>query len=145
MTTGQPAPAGKPVPLPDDLTAPYWEGAGRRELCIQRCCRCRTFAHPPESLCPACNSPELRFEAVSGRGRVYSFTVVRDNVTRGFEAEVPYVVALVELAEQKRLIVVTNLPEADPERVRVGSPVVVDFEARDGMTVPQFRLASDDR
>lgn len=144
MTDGQAASTGKPLPLPDDLTAPYWEGVARQELCIQRCRSCRTFVHPPESLCPACNSPELGFEAMSGRGRVYSFTVVRDNVTRGFEAEVPYVVALVELAEQKRLIVVTNLPGANPAEVRVGAPVVVDFEARSGMAIPQFRLVKGD-
>ena len=133
----------KPIPAPDALTEPYWDAARREVLAIQRCSDCRLYIHPPDAVCPACNSEALAFETVSGRGRVYSYTVVRDNVTRGFEDQAPYVVALIELEEQERLIVVTNLLGLAPDRVRVGLPVAVEFEAiGEGIRLPQFRVVA---
>jgi uncharacterized OB-fold protein len=132
---------GKPVPLPDQLTAAYWAAADEGRLAIQRCDACGRLVHPPEACCPRCNAALTGTVDVSGRGRVYSYTVVRDNVTRGFEAEAPYVVALVELTEQERLLVIANIVGATPDDVRVGAPVDVAFEeVAPGRRVPQFRL-----
>jgi hypothetical protein len=61
---------------------------------------------------------------VSGRGKVYSYTVVRRASSRAF-ADAPYVLAIVELAEGPRMT--TNIV-APPENVRVEMPVQVFFD-----------------
>jgi uncharacterized OB-fold protein len=140
MTRDRPA-AGKPVPQPDQLTAAYWAAADEGRLAIQRCDACGRLVHPPEAACPRCNAALASTVEVSGKGHVYSYTVVRDNVTRGFEGEAPHVVALVELAEQERLLVIANVIGAQPEDVAVGAPVEVTFEeVAPGRRIPQFRL-----
>jgi uncharacterized OB-fold protein len=134
--------SGKPLPLPDAVTAPYWQAAAERRLAVQYCDRCRQFIHPPEPYCPRCQNEGLRFEQVSGEGSVYSYTVVRDNATRGFEEMGPYVVALVELKEQPRLTLVANILGAAIDDVRVGMPVRVTWEeAGEGVVLPQFTPA----
>ncbi len=134
--------SGKPIPLPDMVSAPYWEAASQRTLKIQYCDRCRRYIHPPEPYCPHCQNTALRFEQVSGEGRVYSYTIVRDNATRGFERMGPYVVALVELKEQPRLIVVANIVGAAIDEVHIGMPVRVTWEPiEEGIVLPQFMPA----
>jgi len=129
----------KPVPVPDALTAPFWEAANRGVLAIQHCAACERYIHPPEALCPDCQAPDLAFREVSGRARVYTHTVVRDNVTQGFAQDEPYVIGIIELAEQERLLVVANVVGIAPEEVHVGMPVRVTFERlTESIALPQF-------
>ncbi len=129
----------KPVPVPDAITAPFWEAANRGVLAIQHCTACDSYIHPPAALCPDCQYPDLAFREVSGRGRVYTHTVVRDNVTQGFAQDEPYVIGIIELAEQERLVLVANVVGIAPEDVRVGMPVRVTFERlTESIALPQF-------
>jgi hypothetical protein len=73
----------------------------------------------------ACRGPVSWVEA-SGRGTVYSFTVIRQNYSRPFRDWIPYVVAIVELEEGPR--VMTNVIDCDPDNVQVGMPVQARFE-----------------
>jgi uncharacterized OB-fold protein len=83
---------------------------------------------------------EVAWVPVSGKGSVYSFIVVRQANLPAFAAELPYVVAWVELAEQPGLKMVSNIVGCDPKDVRVGMPVQVTFEqATDEVTLPKFR------
>jgi uncharacterized OB-fold protein len=76
---------------------------------------------------------------VSGRGTVYSYTVIRQNFSRSFKHLIPYVVALVDLAEGPRLM--TNVVGCDPRDVRIGAPVQVRFEpVSDEVALPLFEL-----
>ena len=135
----------KPVPVPDAITAPYWEAANRGVLAIQHCATCDRYIHPPAALCPDCQSPDLAFREVSGRARVYTHTIVRDNVTQGFAQGEPYVVGIIELAEQERLLVVANVVGIAPEDVRVGMPVQVTFERlTESIALPQFEPDEED-
>ena len=132
----------KPLPRPDEVSAPYWRAAAERTLKVQFCDRCRQYIHPPEGNCPRCQNAGLRFEQVSGEGSVYSYTIVRDNATRGFEGVGPYVVALVELKEQPRLTLVANIVGAAIDEVRVGMAVRVTWEEiAEGVVLPQFMPA----
>ena len=134
--------SGKPIPLPDAVSAPYWQATAERRLTIQYCDTCQRYIHPPEPYCPRCQNANLRFQQVSGEGSVYSFTIVRDNSTVGFEQAGPYVVAIVELKEQPRLNVVADIVGAPVEAVRVGMPVRVTWEEiGDGVVLPQFTPA----
>ena len=131
--------AVKPIPEPDDVSAFYWDGAARGRLLVSRCAPYGHLSHPPDVSCPVCGSDELEAVAVSGLGSVYSFAVVRQAFDPAFLADVPYVVALVELDEQPGLRVLTNIVDADIGEIDVGMPVELTFEHRDGQAVPQFR------
>jgi uncharacterized protein len=93
-------------------------------LTIQRCGACREYIYYPRPRCPKCFSDQLAWERVSGRGKVYSYTVVRRASSRSF-SDAPYVLAIVELAEGPRLT--TNIVAA-PESMRVEMPVQVFFD-----------------
>ena len=93
-------------------------------------------------MCSACASPDLGFEDVSGRGRVFSFTTNHQQNVAGFEEAVPYVNLIVELDEQPMLFMLSDLPAAEADWVEIGAPVIVEFEALpDGAMLPQFRSA----
>jgi uncharacterized protein len=131
----------RPLPIADTLSAPFWEAARDRRLVVQRCQSCGYYNHPPRPFCDSCLGQELKFERVSGRGSVYTFTVMHQGDVAGFEDEAPFVNLVVELVEQPLLLMVANLGASDRERVRIGAQVEVCFEERaDGVVVPQFRL-----
>lgn len=131
----------KPIPSPDDITRPFWDAVNERRLVVQQCTACRYYNHPPRTVCDACLSQELHFEPVSGRGRLHSFTVMHQRDVPGFESEAPFINIVVELQEQPMLLMVSNLPISERERVRIGAPVMVEFEDRGGgVIVPQFRI-----
>lgn len=133
----------RPSPGIDDLTRPYWDSAAKGELSIQFCSRCERYNHAPSVLCPTCHrSDRLGWKPVSGRGAVYSYTVIHGSRIPGFDPEVPYLVAMIELAEQPALYLFANVTGVDPHDVSVGDAVEVHFEDRIGdVTLPQFRLA----
>lgn len=131
----------KPIPVPDSISGPFWQGAANGRLVIQSCTQCRNLAHPPVVVCHRCGSLEFAYERVSGRGRVYSFTVTRDARNPAFAAVQPYIVAWVELAEQAGLRLICNMPSVDLDRVAVGADVEVFFERLSPtICLPQFRL-----
>ncbi len=133
----------KPLPLPDDLTRPFWDAAGERRLEIQHCSACGYYNHPPRPLCDACGSEDLAFETVSGKGTVYSYTVMRQRNVKGFENDVPYVNVIVELDEQPMLFMITYMPGSESDRVRIGQRVQVVYEEREGVVLPQFEMVED--
>ena len=92
-------------------------------------------------MCQACHGAALTFESVSGRGTIYSFSVMYQPNVAGFGDELPYLNILVELEEQPQLFLVSDLPAAHRERVQVGGKVEVYFEEVDAeLTLPKFRL-----
>ena len=131
---------GRPLPVADDLSQPFWEAAKQRRLVVQRCRECSYFNHPPRSACDACQSQQLQFEPVSGRGTIYSFTIMHQPNIAGFEDQIPYINILVELEEQPLLFMVSNLPASDLDKIKIGGQVEVYFEEVDpDTTLPQFR------
>ncbi len=131
----------KPIPAPDEITAPFWNAARERKLAIQRCAGCGYYNHPPRRFCDACLSQNLAFAPVSGKGKVYTFTVMHQRDVAGFENEAPFINIVVELDEQPMLLMVSDLPIGERDRVRIGAPVEVSFEERsDEVVVPRFRL-----
>ncbi|MSQ26888.1 MAG: hypothetical protein EXR51_01950 [Dehalococcoidia bacterium] len=134
----------RPLPQPDALTQPFWDAAGKGRLVVQRCGGCGYYNHPPQPLCDRCSSRDLKFQPVSGRGMVYSFTVMRQRNVAGFEGEVPYVNLLVELEEQPLLFMISWLPGGATEGLAIGQLVSVSFErTEEGMALPQFRPVVD--
>ena len=118
----------KPVPRPEsvNLTMPYWEAAKRHELVCQRCVACSNWIFYPREQCPVCFSQKLEWAPASGRGRVYTYTIVYQPAHPGFQDKAPYAYAIVQLDEGVR--VPTNIVECAPEDVRVDMPVVAVFD-----------------
>ncbi len=127
----------KLIPAITALTEPYWEGARRGELLLQRCTVCSTLWHPPLPRCPSCHSDAVAWVPASGRGRVYTYTVVYHATHVAMKDRVPYISALIQLDEGPRIL--TNLRNCAEEDVRVDMPVRVLFEPlTDEITLPQF-------
>lgn len=130
----------KPLPAVDDLSKPFWEAAKQHQLVVQRCQDCGYFNHPPRPACDACQSQQLQFEPVSGRGTIYSFTVMHQPNVAGFADEIPYINILVELEEQPLLFMVSNLSISELDKIKIGGQVEVYFEELDAeVTLPQFQ------
>jgi uncharacterized OB-fold protein len=136
-------PSSKPTPKRTELTAPFWDAAREHRLVIQRCTACGYYNHPPVPLCDDCSSPDLAFTEVSGKGTVYTYSLMHQKNIQGFEEDIPYMTALVELDEQPNLLLMTNLPGAKPDEIKIGQPVEVEFQQfTDDIVLPQFRLAN---
>jgi uncharacterized OB-fold protein len=116
----------------------FFEGLERGELLVRRCRTCGRDQHPPLPMCPACGGLEWDARPAATTGTVYTFTVTHHPRFPGFE--MPLVVALVELDEPAGVRLVTNLRGVDPEAVRIGLPVEIDFVALDpDLTLPLCR------
>ncbi len=138
MTT--PAATDRPAPAPDDASAPFFDGAARGALMIQRCRDCGTYLAPVREVCSECLRSDLEWTEASGRGTVHTFGVMHRVYHPAFAREVPYNLAVVELAEGPR--VNANLVEVDNDAIRVGMPVQATFvEMAPGVFVPQFKPA----
>jgi uncharacterized OB-fold protein len=127
----------KPLPKPDPLTAPFWASLRNGAMEIQRCEDCGAHVFYPRGLCSHCGSRELRWSKVSGRGRIYAFTIVHRPTHPAFRPDAPYVVAIVELEEGCRMMTnIVGIP-ADPIHVKIGLPVEVVYD----QVVPDTVLA----
>ena len=131
----------KPLPQVTPLTEPFWKAATEKRLVIQRCRRCGEYVWCPRPACVECGGDQLEWTPVGGRGTVTSFTIIRQVAGRGgrgFEKDIPYVVAWIDLEEGPRLV--SNVVECPIERVAIGMPVEVVFEeAGPGIFLPKFR------
>ena len=129
---------GLPVPRPSVISAPHWEACKRGELLVQRCQDCGAHVFIPEIACNQCLSENLEWVRSSGRGELYSFTVIHRPQRPEFE--VPYVGAIVELEEGWHML--SNLVEPDIDSLQVGLPVEVCFVPRGDMVLPMFRVVN---
>jgi len=143
-----PAPDGSvevmfpPMPMPDPLTAFFWEGVNRHRLLILRCQACGHHVHYPRPICDRCQSTDLVPEEISGRATVYSYAVVMQAFHPYFADKLPYVVAVVEADEEPGLRLTTNIIECQEADLAVGMPVRVEFrEVAPSLTLPLFRPA----
>lgn len=128
-----------PEPIVNADSAPYWEAARTDRLMLQQCGDCEALRFSPHYLCTECGSENTEWTEVSGRGTVHSFTIVHRAAFPEFQTHVPYVVALVDLAEMPRMM--TNIVGTDALKVAVDDAVEVCSEVRgtNGAKVPQFR------
>ncbi len=130
-----------PRPSPDGLDTPYWEAAKRHELVVQRCNACNGFQWGPEFICYRCRSFDLRWERVSGRGRIFSWERVWHPVHPALKDACPYLVVLVELPDADNVRMVGNLLGDPMQQVQIGGAVEAVFEdhPEDDYTLVQWR------
>ena len=132
-------PPAKPVPSPNDATAPFWSGCAQGVMRLRHCAACGKVSAPTRAVC-ACGNAELGWKDCSGRGTVFSYTVVHRAPDPAFRADVPYVIAVVELEEGARLM--SNVIGCPPAEVRIGMKVSAVYETvAENVGVPKFRRA----
>jgi uncharacterized protein len=135
--------ADPPLPVVDDLTRPFWDGAREGRLVITRCQACGFYIHHPRPVCRFCGSLDVSPEVVSGRGRLYTWTVAVQPFHPWYASRVPYVLATVELAEQPGLMMLTNVVECDEGDLHPGMPLQVTFRSlSDDIALPVVRPAA---
>ena len=130
----------KPLPVPDPITQPFWDGLKAGELRIQRCLSCEKPVFYPRVACPHCGGRRLEWIACSGRGTLHAFTIAHRGTPTAFRGATPYVVAMIDLEEGARIM--TNLIGVVPSplAVTIGMPVEVVFErVSDAITLAKFR------
>ncbi len=122
-----------PAPPTGPETQPFWDAATQGRLAIKRCTACGQAHHYPRAMCPFCGSDRTEWQTASGRGTVYSFSVMR-------RVPQPYAIAYVTLEEGVTMM--TNIVDADFDKIRVGQAVRVVFKPTDGgPPVPMFTVA----
>ncbi|MEY2893492.1 MAG: hypothetical protein RJA98_3400 [Pseudomonadota bacterium] len=124
------------LPLINPDTAAFWQGGQHGRLMVHHCGGCDRYFHPPAPICPRCTSDAVAPRAVSGRGKVATYTV--NQQAWAPDLSEPYVVAIVELAEQEGLRFVTNIVGCPPEEVHIDLPVKVRFENIEDVWLPLF-------
>ena len=131
------------VPIVVDETRGFWEASLEERLVVQSCDACGYVQLPGGPCCRRCLSQDLSWTPASGRGEVFSFTIVRQAIHPAFSAQVPYVVADIRLEEGP--VMTSNVTDCEVTDVRIGMPVEVwfDAEAEDAFHVklrlPKFR------
>jgi len=127
----------KPLPQIDNVNAEYWQAAREGRLLVQQCPACGHRQWYPRALCTECGA-EPDWLETAGRGTVHTFTVIRQQGTPAFKAELPYAVVMVDLEEGPRVF--GAMPGVDVARVAIGLPVEVYFvAAADDTGVPYWR------
>jgi uncharacterized OB-fold protein len=130
------------LPATTPETAPFWEAANQGVFLLQRCPDCGKTQYHYRALCCHCWSDNVEDFPSSGRGTVWTYSVVYRNNTPGYKEETPYVVGLVEL--EGGVKVVTNIIGCDPEAVTFGTKVEATFAKADsGQHIPLFRVVDE--
>ena len=130
----------KPLPVPDADTAAFWRGLRGGKLLLQHCVDCGHVQYYQQATCRACGHENLVYRPASGRGKVYSFSVVHRAPGPAFKADVPYAVLLVELEEGPRMI--STYTGGSPDEVSFDMNVVLTFEkVNEDITLPRFKRA----
>jgi hypothetical protein len=131
---------GRPLPQVTLDTREFYEAARRGELRFQRCLECATWRHYPRPSCAHCLSRRFRWELASGRGRIYTWTIVHGPTLPAFEDEVPYNVVDVLLDEGIHFQ--SQLLDCPPEAIRADLAVQATFvPVSDDITLVKFRRA----
>ena len=122
-----------PAPAVTPETKPFWDAAADGRLVIKQCTACGQSHHYPRTICPFCGSDATEWRPASGRGKVYTYSVM-------WRVPEPYVIAYVTLEEGPTMM--TNIVDCDLDSVRIGQAVRVVFKPSEGgPPVPMFAPA----
>jgi uncharacterized OB-fold protein len=123
----------------DTWTKPYWDAAREHRLTACRCTACGRFRMPPTPFCPYCRSQAVDWPTLSGRGRIFSFTIVERAPIPG--ALLPYAPAIIELPDAQGVRLVSNIVDCAVGDIAADAEVEVAWQDReDGVSIARFRL-----
>ncbi len=134
-------PWNKPLPQLDEDIAPFWEALKEHKFMLFRCKKCGAWYWPVAFCRFHDNEPlfgNMEWTEASGKGKVFTFNIVYRAFHPGFEADIPYVYALIELDEGPMFG--SQILGCDVKEVYVGMPVEVFYEdITEEFTLPRFR------
>ena len=134
-------PDSMPPPLADTTTLPWWEAAAEHRLVVQRCDDCGHTRLPPAPVCPECRSDRADWQDCSGRGEVYTYTIVHRPIAGG--QALPFLIAVITLEDGGGVRFISNLVDVAAQDVAIGMPVEVVWEdMSDDLAIPRFRPAA---
>lgn len=130
-----------PLPTPTPVSQPFWDAAKQHRLSMQRCHDCEQMVFTPRELCPGCMSSDLDWVDLSGRGRVYTYTLIQQAAHPYFQDKVPYLYGVVLLDEGPRMF--TNFL-MDHDAIEIGQRVQAVFtDISDEYAIVQFEPAAE--
>jgi uncharacterized OB-fold protein len=133
--------ASKPVPIPDTVSATFFDGARDGKLMLQLCARCGGWSFPVRERCPHCFAGGLGWRDAGGRGTLYTFAIMHQLMNPGFAASVPYNVSQIDLEEGVRMV--SDVVGVTNEALRIGMRLEVCFEdVGDTVRIPQLGYAT---
>ena len=131
----------KPLPDLSGTSGEFYGFCRVGELRFQRCGGCGNWRHVPRELCADCGSWDWSWEPSSGRGVVFSWTVVDRALHPAFVDDIPYAAVIVEMEEGVRLL--STVVDVEPADLKIGLPVEVFFDAMtEEVSLPRFRRVS---
>jgi uncharacterized OB-fold protein len=108
---------------------------------VQRCTGCGHCRLPPAPVCPECRATESDWKELTGRGEVYTYTIVHRPIAA--EQRLPYVIAVIALEDAGGVRMISNLVGIAPEAISIGMPVEVVWEDMSAeLALPRFRPAN---
>ena len=132
----------KSVPVPMELSKPFWDACDQQRLVMQNCSVCNRMQYPPEPTCRQCGSSErLEWRPVSGRGKIHGYCVMYQSRIKLLQAGQPFNIVVIELEEDPAIKLLSHLPGRAADDVPVGAPVEAIFvEVAPGRRVYEFRV-----
>ena len=131
-----------PLPQPNLDNQAFYEATHRGELRFQRCSDCGSWRHYPRPACPKCQSREFRWELATGRGRVYSWTIVHGPTLPAFQEDLPYNV--VDVLLEEGIHFQSQILDCPPEEIHEGMPLTAVFvPIDDEITLVKVRRARE--
>ena len=129
--------SGQPIPRRSPDTEFFWTAGADGVLRMLRCSDCGRLTHPPVPRCRHCGSVAVAPADLSGDATVWSFSVVHQPFVPWIQT--PYVLGIVEVAEDAEVHLTTRIVEVAADDVEIGMPVAVTFEQADWAWLPLFR------
>lgn len=128
----------KPVPIPDSISAPFFDGARQGRLMLQCCAACGKWSFPVRERCPHCFAAKLEWRQASGRGTLYTFAIMHQVMNPGFAGAVPYNIAQIDLEEGVRMT--SNVVGIPTNALKIGMKLEAIFEdVGQDVSLPKFR------
>lgn len=130
----------RPLPSIDEPdTGAFWQATKRHELTYNRCAACDLLVFYPRKCCPRCGTVTSQHVS-SGRGKIYSVTIVRRNGDPLWRERLPYSIALIDLEEGLRIM--SEVVEVDERPVPIGAQVEIEWEDHGEVSIPLFRVVT---
>lgn len=136
-------PEGAPAPMPTRADSEWFKYASEKQLVIQKCAQCGALRHPPAAGCPKCQSFDYGWQEVSGKGRIYTWTITYYPISDYFKKVVPFNIIVVELDDAPGIRITSNLVYNEAaNKLTERLPVEVVWDEQEGFVLPRFRIAS---
>jgi len=133
----------KLIPVPDELSKPFWDGVNEKRLMVQFCTKSNTLQYPPRPTCQVCGYDKMEWKETSGRGHISTYVVMQDIHLEHRVPDQPFNLALVTLDDDPRINFFSNLPGIPVQEVPIGAQGEVMFEeVAPGQLIHEWRVVS---